>query len=138
MPHLYPIGREGFLDGSIDWDTNTQKITLINIDNYKISGGSAHQYYGKSVGITARVKESDTNALSTKTVTSGIADAGDVSLSAVSGAAFNAIIIWQDSGSPDTSRLIAYIDSGTGLPASPNSGDITISWSNGASKIFQL
>jgi len=136
--HLFPIGRRGFLAGELDWDANTIRITLINRDNYPISGGSVHEFYGKAIGITARVKESDTNALGTKTTVSGIADAGNVTLSAVSGAAFGAIVIWQDSGSPDTSRLIAYIDTGTGLPASPNSGDIEVQWSDGASNIYML
>ena len=136
--HLFPYGREGFLDGSIDWDTNTIRLTLIDRDNYKISGGSVHRFYGVVTPLAARVKVSDVNALLSKTVTSGIADAGNITLSAVSGNAFGAIVIWADSGSVDTSRLIAYIDTGTGLPASPNSGDIEIQWSNGASSIFQL
>ena len=35
-------------------------------------------------------------------------------------------MLWLDTGTPGTSRLIAYIDSGqTGLPVTPNGGDIT-------------
>ena len=136
--HLYPIGRRGYLAGELDWDANTIRITLIDRDSYKISGGSVHEFYGVVTALAARVKVSDTNALGTKTTVSGIADAGNITLSAVSGNAVGAIIIWQDSGSVDTSRLIAYVDTGTGLPASPNSGDIEVQWSNGASAIFQL
>ncbi len=35
-------------------------------------------------------------------------------------------------------RLIAYIDTATGMPVTPNGGDITIAWDNGANKIFKL
>ena len=136
--HLFPYGREGFLDGGIDWDTNTIRLTLIDRDSYKISGGSVHRFYGVVTALAARVKVSDINALLTKTVTSGIADAGNITLSAVSGNAVGAIIIWADSGSVDTSRLIAYVDTGTGLPTSPNGADLEIQWSDGASKIYQL
>lgn len=33
---------------------------------------------------------------------------------------------------------IAYIDTGTGLPVTPNGSDITVTWDSGASKIFAL
>lgn len=36
------------------------------------------------------------------------------------------------------SPLIAYIDTATGLPVTPNGGDITIAWDSGANKIFKL
>ncbi len=35
-------------------------------------------------------------------------------------------------------RLVAYIDSATGLPVIPNGGDITITWDSGANRIFAL
>ena len=35
-------------------------------------------------------------------------------------------------------RVIAFIDTATGLPVTPNGGDITITWDNGANKIFKL
>jgi hypothetical protein len=34
--------------------------------------------------------------------------------------------------------LIAYIDTATGLPVTPNGGDITIAWDSGANRIFKL
>jgi len=135
---LLMAGRQGFLDGSIDWDTDTIRLTLINRDNYTL----ADTTFYTQIPDTARVKTYDAALAATgiggKTVASGVADGNDCTLSAVSGAAFGAIIIWADSGSNSTSRLIGWIDTGTGLPASPNSGDITIQWSAGASRIFML
>ena len=34
--------------------------------------------------------------------------------------------------------LVAYIDGATGLPVTPNTGDIGIAWDSGANKIFKL
>jgi len=47
-------------------------------------------------------------------------------------------LIFQDTGVQSTSRLIAYIDSATGLPILPNGGDISVAFSSGSSKIFAL
>jgi hypothetical protein len=77
-------------------------------------------------------------ALTGKTVTAGVADAVDVTFTAVSGATVEAIVLYADSGTEATSRLIAYIDTATGLPLTPNGGDVTVAWDNGANKIFKL
>ena len=46
-------------------------------------------------------------------------------------------MIYIDTGSSGTSRLVAYIDTGvTGLPLTPNGGDVSITWN--ASGIFAL
>jgi hypothetical protein len=50
--------------------------------------------------------------------------------------AYEALVIYKDTGSSATSPLIAYIDTGTNLPASPNGGDITIQYN--ASGILPL
>lgn len=131
---LYDKGREGFLDGSIDWDTDTIKAVLVDAADYT-ADLAAHDFLD-DVPAGARVATSA--ALTSKTVAAGVADAADVTLSAVTGDPSEAIIIYKDTGSAATSRLIAYIDSGTGLPVTPNGGDITIQWDNGANKIFKL
>jgi hypothetical protein len=62
-----------------------------------------------------------------------------VTFTAVTGDPCEAIVIWQDTGVESTSRLIAYIDTASsGLPVTPNGGDITIAWDSGANKIFKL
>nr|WP_201787713.1 hypothetical protein [Mycobacteroides immunogenum] len=58
--------------------------------------------------------------------------------SAVSGASVEAMVIYKDTGTVGTSPLIAYIDTATGLPVSPNGGDINIAWDTGTNKIFKL
>jgi hypothetical protein len=65
-------------------------------------------------------------------------DADDATFTAVSGANCEALIIYHTTGSNTTSRLIAYIDTATGLPILPNGGDIIVRFSAGADKIFAL
>jgi len=131
---LYGKGREGFLDGSIDWDTNTIKAVLIDAADYTVSI-DVHDNLDDIPG-AARVATS--SALSGKTVTLGVADADDVTFSAVSGDQCEALVLYKDTGTESTSRLIAYIDNATGLPVTPSGGDIIVAWDNGANKIFKL
>lgn len=131
---LYDKGREGFLDGSIDWDTNDIRVILIDLADYTVN--LATHTFLNEVPAISRVATS--GALTSKTVAAGVADAADVVLAAVTGDPSEAIVIYQHTGVETTSRLIAYIDTATGLPVTPNGGDITIQWDAGANKIFKL
>jgi hypothetical protein len=131
---LFDKGREGFLDGSIDWDTNDIRIILV--DEGTDNPNTATDDNLDDIGAGARVAVS--NALDSPTVTSGVADAADEVLSAVSGATVEDITIYKHTGTESTSRLIAKIDTATGLPLTPNGGDVTVAWDNGANKIFKL
>ncbi len=135
MPNaLYDKGREGFLAGEIDWDTDVIKAVLIDAADYTVNLGT-HQFLS-DIPVAARVATSA--ALTGKTVASGVADAADLTFPAVSGDPAEALVIYQDTSIASTSRLIAYIDTATGLPVTPNGGDISVAWDNGANKIFKL
>lgn len=131
---LFDPGREGFLDGSIDWDTDTIKESLVR--GYAFN--AAHKFLSEVTGAGGTLVATS-GALASKTVTNGVADAADVTHSAVAaGAAITSIIIYKDTGVAGTSRLIAFIDTATNLPVTPNGGDIIVQWDNGANKIFKL
>lgn len=138
---LFDPGREGFLDGTIDWDTAVIKAALVR--GYTFS--AAHKFVSDVTGASG-VLAATSAALTSKTVTSGVADAADVTWSAVaSNASGHSIIIFQSSavtGGADVAataqRLIAWIDTGTNLPVTPNGGDITAAWDNAANRIFKL
>lgn len=131
---LYDKGREGFLRGEISWNDDTVKVALIDTNEYTVD--LVNHEFLSDVSATARVATSP--ALTTKTTTAGVADAADATFSLVTGAQSEAIIIFQDTGVEATSKLIAYIDTATGLPVTPNGGDITVQFDNGANKIFKL
>lgn len=130
---LYDNGRQGFLDGSIDWDTDTIKIVLVK-STYTVNLAT----HANLSDVPSGDRVATSGALTSKTVTAGVADAADVTFTALSGAAVSFIVVYKDTGTESTSRLIAYIDTGTGLPFTPSGGDVTIQWDNGASKIFKL
>lgn len=130
---LYNKGREGFLDGSIDWDTDTIKNVLTDHGGDTPAPTTDTNLSDISAGTIAT-----SGAYTTKTKTDGVADADDVVHTAVSGASVESINIFKDTGVAGTSRLIAYIDTATGLPVTPNGGDITLQWDSGANKIFKL
>lgn len=67
-------------------------------------------------------------------VAAGVFDADNITFTAVSGASVESVNVLKDTGTPSTSPLIAYFDTGTGLPVTPNGGDITVTWN--ASGIF--
>lgn len=133
---LYPLARQSFLAGSptIDWDTDDIKCVLVRSYTYS----AAHQFYTDIAGGGGTVVATSAN-FGGKTATNGVSDANDITFTAVgAGAACQSLIIYRDTGVAATSPLIAYIDAATGLPVTPNGGDITVQWDAGANKIFKL
>jgi hypothetical protein len=136
---LYPKAKEDFLGGNLNLSSNTVTIALIDTDVYTFS--SAHEDRA-DIPNTAVISTTD---LASKTITSGIFDAADATFTSVTGANAEALILYHNTGDAENdgarqadSRLIAYIDTATGLPILPNGGDITVRFSDGVSKIFAL
>jgi len=134
MNALYAKGREGFLDGTIDWDTDDIRAILIDAADYTVDLAN-HQFLSSVAG-AARVATSA--ALTGKTKTDGVADADDVLFLSVTGDPSEAVILYKHTGSDATARLIAYLDTATGFPVTPVGGNIIVTWDNGANRIFKL
>jgi len=131
---LYPKAKEDFLAGNLNLSSNTITIAIVDTDVYTFS--SAHEDRA-DIPNSAIVSEI---ALSTKSITNGIFDADDPTFLSVSGAVCEALVLYHTDtqGGNTASRLIAYVDTASGLPITPNGGDITVRFSSGASKIFAL
>ena len=131
---LYPSAKASFLNQnpSIDMDTDTIKVALIDTGAYTYS--SAHDFWDDAVAGVIGTPQT----LGSVTTTGGVFDAADTTFTSVSGASVEALIIYKSTGVNSTSPLVAYIDTGTGLPVTPNGGNIVVTWDNGASKIFAL
>lgn len=94
-----------------------------------------HAMVGDSGGPT----RADMALLGGKSSTAGVADANDATLATVTASSvLSSLVIFQDTGSDATSLVIAQMDTGTGLPVTPNGGDITVAFDAGANKIFKL
>lgn len=131
---LYDKGRQRFLEGQFNWLTDTIKCLMVDSAAYTVNL-AVHEFLS-DIGSSARITTPVT--LTAKTSTGGAADAADVTFTSVSGPSIEAIILYRDSGTEATSPLIAYIDTATGLPITPNGGDIIVTWDNGTNKIFKL
>jgi hypothetical protein len=129
---IYPLYKQSLLDGDTLTDINdlTVKVALIDTGAYTYSG--AHQFLTSLTGVVGTAQ-----TIANTTVTNGLFDGDNVTFSGVTGNSVEALAIYIDTGVAATSRLVAFIDSGvSGLPVTPNGGDITITWN--VSGIFQL
>lgn len=131
---LYDKARQRFLEAQINWMTDTIKVLLVDTGAYTPNTGT-HEHLS-DIATAARVAGPVT--LTGKATTGGAAAAADCTFPSVSGASIEAIIIYVDTGSESTSPLIAIIDTATGLPITPNGGDIIVVWDRGANKIFKV
>jgi hypothetical protein len=131
---LYDIARHDFATAALDWvSITTIKVALVDTGVYTYS--AAHQYYssvssgvvGTPVALTSRAVGASTGC-----------DADDSTFTAVTGASVEALVIYIDTGTAGTSRLVAYIDTATGLPITPNGGDIIVIWDSGTNRIFRV
>ena len=137
---LYDKGRQRFLEAQLNWINDDIKVVMVDTALYTIA--ASHEFLS-SIAAEARVTAPTT--LTSKTSTNGAADAQDVTFAAVNGPSIEALVLYKqvlalDGVTPDdaASILIAYIDTATGLPITPNGGDIIVTWDNGINKIFRL
>jgi hypothetical protein len=140
---LYDYGRELFLSGQLNWNTATIKCCLVDTTSGAYAYSAAHKFFlsvsGNAANVIAQPVPLTWSAGGGLPVAGGAADADDVKFSNVVGTSIEAIIIFQDKGTGDGGApLIAYIDTATGLPITPNGGDIIVTWDNGVNKIFRL
>lgn len=118
---LYPSFKQLLLGGDIDLATDDIRASIVDTADYTYS--AAHDFLD-DVPAGARVAVS--SALASKTITSGVFDAADVTFSAVTGDSVEAIVLYKHTGVDATSSLIAYIDGVTAV--TPSGGDVTVSW----------
>ena len=130
---LYQKGKEKILQAQINMLTDTVKVALVK-SAYAVNLAT-HEFL---TDLGANVLNTN-QTLSGRSVTGGVFDAADVTWPAVTAGDTGAyVVLFKDTGVAATSPLIAYIDTATGMPVTPNGGDITVQWDNGANKIFKL
>jgi len=134
---IYPKYKEALLTGTsgydLDNDNTTDGVYVALIDTGTYTYSTAHDFYNDLSGIVGTPVR-----ISTPTVTSGTFDGDNVTFTAVTGNSVEALVIYRkNSGANTTWPVVAYIDTSvTGLPVTPNGGDIAITWSG--SGIFSL
>ena len=133
---VYDKSREKFLVGDLSWRDDTIKAVLVT--SAYAPNKATHEFLST---ITAAQQVATSPALTAKTWAAGVADAADTVFAAVAaGKVGAAVVVVKDTGNAATSPVIAYIDSASsGLPVTPNGGDINLIWGNVAGElIFKL
>ncbi|WP_075908877.1 hypothetical protein [Mycobacteroides chelonae] len=128
---LYEKGREAFLTGQINWMSDNIKVAAV--DATYTPNVAAHQFLSDITGVVATSAN-----LSGKSSTGGVADAADITFASVTGSTIVRLVIYKDTGTAGTSRLIAVIDTATGLPVTPDGTNINTTWDNSSNRIFRL
>ena len=134
---IYDLFKQELMKGTANNLLNSAEGTtgvyaaLVDTGTYTFS--QAHQFYSSLSGVVGTDQE-----ITAKTQTAGTFDGSDVTFPSVTGATAEAIVLYRkNAGANTTWPLIAYIDTGvTGLPVTPNGGNITITWN--ASGIIKL
>jgi hypothetical protein len=132
----YPKYKEAILTGAANSNASSGNVKAVLVDLADYTYSATHEFLS-DVGAPARVATSGNFA--NKTFTNGLFDADDITFTGVTGDQSEAIVIYIDTGTAATSRLMLFIDTASsGLPVTPNSGAINIVWDNGSNKIAQL
>jgi hypothetical protein len=137
---IYDNARKMMLDGALDWVNDDIRCWLVNTSSYTANASS--DVYASAVGAGARIAGGSTGLAlgnsGNRTTTGGAADGPDLTFTSVSGNAVGAFVIFKlVAADLAQSPLLLYIDQATGLPITPNSGDIILAWDNGTNKIFR-
>lgn len=128
----YPLGLSHFAKGDIAFLTDTIKIALIKTAYTFATTDEFVTDLGANIVFRS-------SALGTKTVGSGgVLNAASPTLTAVSGSTVSYVVLYKDTGVDATSELLVYWDTATGLPLTPNGGDVTVNFDTGPNKIAAL
>jgi len=110
--------------------TGTLKAALVDTGTYTYS--DSHEFLSSLSGVIGTAQ-----TITNKTFVNGILDGDNLTFAGLTGNSAEAIVIFIDTGNASTSRLVSYQDEDVnGLPVTPNSGDVTITWN--ASGILAL
>ena len=137
---IYPIYKTAILSASSNLSLTVNDTTdgpfcaLVDTGTYTYS--ASHDFYNDLSGIVGTDQRISTPTVGS--VSAGTFDGDNLTYTAVSGNSVEALIIYRkNAGANTTWRLVAYIDTSvTGLPVTPNGGDITVTWN--ASGIFTI
>lgn len=131
---LYPLARQAWADGDISWSADNIKVALVGAG---YSYNAANEFYSQLSDVAA-----DSANLASKTNVGGVLDAADIAISGVSsGEDVTGVVVYADTGTPATSRLLAYFDtkaSGELIELDGDGGVVTVRWSNAVNKILKL
>ena len=136
----YTAAVEGVIDDTIN--LNTASIKAAFVRGYTFS--ASHKFVSDVTGAGGTINGTSA-ALSNKSFTGGVFDADDTSATTTANATNHGILLFQASaatGGADVAasaqRVIAWYDTGTGLPIQPGTGSTPITWDSGTNRILRV
>lgn len=131
---LYIKGKENLGKKNIDLIGDDIIALLVDTSMYTID--LVNDEFQSDIPEAAMIAE---RTLTAKSFVNGVFDADDVLFpSLISPQEVGAVIIIQNTDVYSTSKLILAVDNSPSFPILPDGTDFTISWDNGANKIFKL
>jgi len=114
----------------IDFNGDTMTASLLDEDDSGAITTSTVDYDELDAAVVVAAQAM--GSLTVGVVGVGIFDAADTVFSSVSGDDADWLAVWKDSTVAATSPVAIGFDSATtGIPVSPNGGDITVTWAGG-------
>lgn len=122
-----------------DYDLQVASIKVALVRGYTFSAAHATM---ADVVATGTINGTSA-ALTNPTITNGLFDADNTTISTTASASNHVLILFQASavtGGADVPQnqqlLIAYFDTGTGLPIQPGTGTVTVTWAAASPNIL--
>lgn len=136
----YTAFEQGILNA--EYDLNTASIKCALVRGYTFS--AAHATVADVVAAGGTINGTSA-ALTTPTITGGVFDADDTTITTTANATNHVLVLFQASavtGGADVAqssqKLIAYYDTGTGLPIQPGTGSVAVTWPAANPKILKV
>lgn len=137
---MFDTAKQGLIDGSIDMDTAVIKCAFVR--GYTFAAANS---FVSDVTTAGGVLNGTSAALSSVSVTNGVFNAANTTITTTANATNHGLLLFQSSavtGGADVAataqRVIAYYDTGTGLPIQPGTGSTPVNWDTGTNKIFKV
>jgi hypothetical protein len=132
---MYGLGRNGFLTSVTGFDWTSAAVQLAFVTSSYTPNYTTDQYLS---AISGGYIIAQSGTFSSLSASLGTADAANETVSSVTGAQFAYVTIYSFITNAAASPLIMNIDTATGLPCTPNGGNIVVQWDSGTNKIFTL
>ena len=124
------LGKPDATVSTIDFDADNIDVSLLDETDSGTVTSSFIDY--DEVDAATVVATTDVASITIGIVGTGVLDAANTTFTSVTGDAADFLTLWKNSGTPASSPLAVTFDSATtGLPVTPNVGDIEVQWAAG-------
>lgn len=137
---VYDAFKEGILNAEYDLNTAAVKVALVRNYTFDVTHATM-----ADITTAGGVVNGTSPALANPDITGGVFDADDTSVTTTASAVDHFIVVFQASavtGGADVAdtdqNLVAFFDTGSGLPVQPGNGTVTITWADTANKILKI